>query len=69
VVAAVSDFVNVGENAIYAPVPLTADEAYWHACTGTPYEPRMLPLRYDSAALACRFAWLATVVDPRKRKT
>lgn len=30
------------------PVPLTAEEAYWHACTGTPIpEPTLLPVRLD----------------------
>lgn len=34
------------------PVPLTAEEAYWHACTGTPIpEDRYLSLLWDSQCL------------------
>jgi hypothetical protein len=25
---------------VTAPVPLSAEDAYWHACSGTPYVPR-----------------------------
>jgi len=52
------------------PVPLTAEEAYWHACTGTPIpEDRYLPLLWDSQGLRSdRFYLLSPELLRMKRE-
>ena len=35
---------------VMVEVPLSGFEAYWHACTGTPYEPTYVPLVVDQYA-------------------
>lgn len=30
-----------------APLPLSAEDAYWHACTGTPWEPEYVFVHAD----------------------
>jgi hypothetical protein len=36
-------------------VPLTAFEAYWHACTGTPVVDRYVPLMFDPECTVAGF--------------
>lgn len=32
---------------------MTAEDAYWHACTGTPIEPELPPIRYHEYTPSC----------------
>ena len=40
-------------------VPLRWEDAYWHACSGTPYEPRYLVPVFGKHAVSNRWFFLA----------
>ena len=41
------------------PQPLTAEDAYWHACTGTEYVPRVREFVWDRYNASSRIYFLA----------